>query len=584
MFVRVKSTPKSPRKSVQIVESYRVEGKVRQRIVKHIGVAQDDIELEELKSLANSIKIKLELDGQLPLYTPKEIEDREKKAQEKRKKENNSRNKRVKLLNQLDKEENRAKFNVNLLDIEEEGRIITGIHEIYGKLYNELGFDRVIGNRARNARSIEILKEIVLARIANPDSKRGSVFNLEKNFGVELDLKAVYRMMDKIGEHEIKRLNKLVYEETKSLFKEKIDLIFFDATTLYFESFSEDEFKKNGYSKDGKFNQPQVVLALMVTKEGLPIGYKAFEGDTFDGHTLIPVLKEVKEQYDLDKVVFVADAGMFSRDNLKEFEKLYDKESKVTYIVGARIKNMTNKLKKQITNKDNYTQLNDDMKVATFDLDNGKKLLVSHSIKRAKKDRYDREKNIQKLRDRFEKEKSPKSYLSNSGYKKYLQLEGAEDSKNSNCEFKLVIDEDKIKEDFVWDGLKGIITNNIELTDEEIISQYTNLWQVEESFRITKHDLKIRPIYHWKPSRVKAHLAISFMAYTLVRHLEHRVRLQYVKLSPQRIRQLLLNVQISRLFDTKTKMRFALPSAIAPEAVKIYKLMDVPVRRLAYIL
>ena len=584
MFVRVKSTPKSPRKSVQIVESYRVEGKVRQRIVKHIGVAQDDIELEELKSLANSIKIKLELDGQLPLYTPKEIEDREKKAQEKRKKENNSRNKRVKLLNQLDKEENRAKFNVNLLDIEEEGRIITGIHEIYGKLYNELGFDRVIGNRARNARSIEILKEIVLARIANPDSKRGSVFNLEKNFGVELDLKAVYRMMDKIGEHEIKRLNKLVYEETKSLFKEKIDLIFFDATTLYFESFSEDEFKKNGYSKDGKFNQPQVVLALMVTKEGLPIGYKAFEGDTFDGHTLIPVLKEVKEQYDLDKVVFVADAGMFSRDNLKEFEKLYDKESKVTYIVGARIKNMTNKLKKQIINKDNYTQLNDDMKVATFDLDNGKKLLVSHSIKRAKKDRYDREKNIQKLRDRFEKEKSPKSYLSNSGYKKYLQLEGAEDSKNSNCEFKLVIDEDKIKEDSVWDGLKGIATNNSELTDEEIISQYTNLWQVEESFRITKHDLKIRPIYHWKPSRVKAHLAISFMAYTLVRHLEHRVRLQYVKLSPQRIRQLLLNVQVSRLFDTKTKMRFALPSAIAPEAVKIYKLMDVPVRRLAYIL
>ena len=141
MFVRVKSTPKSPRKSVQIVESYRVEGKVRQRIVKHIGVAQDDSELEELKSLANSIKIKLELDGQLPLYTPKEIEDREKKAQEKRKKGNNSRNEREKLLNQLNKEENRAKFNVNLLDIEEEeGRIITGIHEIYGKLYNELGF------------------------------------------------------------------------------------------------------------------------------------------------------------------------------------------------------------------------------------------------------------------------------------------------------------------------------------------------------------------------------------------------------------------------------------------------------------
>jgi len=584
MFVRVKSTPKSPRKSVQIVESYRVEGKVRQRIVKHIGVAKDDKELEELKSLANSIKIKLELDGQLPLYTPKEIEKREKEAKEKKLREDKSRENREKLINQLDEEENRARFNVNLLDIEEENRVITGIHDIYGKLYDELGFDKVIGNRARNARSIEILKEIVLARVANPDSKRGSVFNLEKNFGVNLDLKAVYRMMDKIGDSEIKRLNKLVYQQTKSLFEEKIDLIFFDATTLYFESFSEDEFKINGYSKDGKYNQPQVVLALMVTKNGLPIGYKAFKGNTFDGHTLIPMLKEVKEQYDLDKVVFVADSGMFSKDNLKNFEELYDKSSNITYIVGARIKNMAEELKSQIINMDNYYELNDDMKVATIDLDDGKKLIVSHSLKRAKKDKHEREKNIQKLKEKFKNSKSPKNYLSNSGYKKYLELKSTGDNKNSNCEFKLVINEEKIKEDAIWDGLKGIITNNSELTNEELIAQYTNLWQVEESFRITKHDLKIRPIYHWKPSRIKAHLAISFMAYSLVRHLEHRVRLQYIKLSPERIRQLLLNVQVSTLFNTKTKMRFALPSAISPEAVKIYKFMDVPIRRLAYVL
>jgi transposase len=585
MFVRVKSTPKSPRKSVQIVESYRIGGKVRQKIVKHIGVAKDDKELEELKSLANSIKIKLELDGQLPLYTPKEIEEREKQLKEKKEKESIAQNNKINLINQLNKKEEKAKFNVNLLDIEEEDRIIKGIHDIYGKLYDELGFDRVIGNKARNARSIKILKEMVLARVANPDSKRGSVFNLQKNFGVELELKAVYKMMDKLGDYEIKRLNKLVYEETKKLFKEKIDLIFFDATTLYFESFTEDEFKKNGYSKDGKFNQPQVVLALMVTKNGLPVGYKAFKGDTFDGHTLIPLLKEVKENYDLDKVVFVADSGMFSKENLKEFEEIYDKKSNITYIVGARIKNMSKKLKAQITDMDNYSKLNDDMKIAAFDLDNGKKLLVSHSLKRAKKDKYEREKNIQKLKDKFEKSQSPKDYLFNSGYKKYLQLDYTEDNnKNKECKLKLIINEEKIKEDSIWDGLKGIVTNNSELTNEELIEQYSNLWQVEESFRITKHDLKIRPIYHYKPSRVKAHLAISFMAYTLVRHLEHRVRLRYVKLSPERIRQLLLNVQVSVLFDTKTKMRFALPSNIPPEAVKIYKLMEVPLRKSAYIL
>jgi len=142
----------------------------------------------------------------------------------------------------------------------------------------------------------------------------------------------------------------------------------------------------------------------------------------------------------------------------------------------------------------------------------------------------------------------------------------------------------KIEEDSVWDGLKGIVTNNTSLTNEELIHQYSNLWQVEESFRITKHDLKIRPIYHWKPSRVKAHLAISFMAYTLVRHIEHRVRLQYIKLSPEKIRKILLSIQVSVLYDTKQNKKFALPSKISNDAKKIYKLMEVAISSTPYIL
>jgi transposase len=112
--------------------------------------------------------------------------------------------------------------------------------------------------------------------------------------------------------------------------------------------------------------------------------------------------------------------------------------------------------------------------------------------------------------------------------------------------------------------------------------QYSNLWQVEESFRITKHDLKIRPIYHWKPSRVKAHLAISFMAYTLVRHLEYRVRLQYIKLSPEKIRKILLSIQATIFYNTKTNKKYAIPSKISQDAKKIYKLMEVPMKTSAY--
>lgn len=563
MFIRVKTTPKSPRKSVQIVESKRIDGKVKQRIVKHVGIASSDEELEELKLLAAKFKAELQSIGQLPLYTPQELERLELKQQSK--KDNSNVNEQI----------NRAEYDVNLLDLIEEDRITKGIHDIYGKLYDELNFKTIIDKYSKNEASCKALKEIVLARVANPDSKRASVDKLASSFGVHIDLKTVYRMMDKITDDRIIKLNELVLNSTKSLLDDKIDVIYFDATTLYFESFSPDEgedaLKKNGYSKDGKFNQPQVVLALLVTKQGLPIGYKAFSGDTFDGHTIIPALKDIEEQFKVDNIVYVADSGMFNKTNLEEF----DKNKNMTYIVGARIKNMPKNIKEQILDISSYESMNDNTKVKTIDYD-GKKLVVTHSIQRAKKDKHERDKAIEKLKQRLKSSKSVKSQLSNAGYKKYLQLQSSDTSKTS-CDLSITLNEAKIVEDEAWDGLKGIVTNNTTLSNEELIHQYSNLWQVEESFRITKHDLKIRPIYHWKPSRVKAHLAISFMAYTLVRYLEHRVRLQYIKLSPEKIRQILLSVQTSIYYDTKTNNKYSMPSLMTEEAKKIYKLMEVPI-------
>jgi len=569
MFIRVKSTPNSPRKSVQIVHSHRVGSKVKQKIIKHVGVALDDKELSELKSLAVSLKAELESKNQLPLYSPQEIEDMASCAIDKKAKESMNTDDKI----------NREDYAVNLLDMLEEDRVIKGIHDVYGKLYDEINLKSIIPNSSRHVATSKALKEMVLARVANPDSKSGSVDMLSSKFGVNLNLKTVYRMMDMIDDKQIKKLNKLVLTQTKSLLDDKIDVIYFDATTLYFESFTEDidnpedkdeAIRKNGYSKDGKFNQPQVVLALLVTKQGLPVGYKAFSGDTFDGHTIIPSLKEIEDEFKVDKIVYVADAGMFNKANLEEF----DKNKNMTYIVGAKIKTMSKVFKEQILKTDDFTKLNDDTKVKTLDY-NGKKLLVSYSKKRAKKDKHDREKAIAKLKKRLEDSKSVKSQLSNNGYKKYLQLESSD--KNRSCDLSITLNEEKILEDEAWDGLKGIVTNNTALSNEELIHQYSNLWQVEESFRITKHDLKIRPIYHWKPSRVKAHLAISFMAYTLVRYLEYRVRLQYKKLSPEKIRQILLGVQTSIFYDTTTDKKFAMPSKVSDDAKKIYKLMEVSV-------
>ena len=552
MYVRAKSTPNSPRKSVQIVQCIRKDGKVSQKIVRYIGVAMDEDELKKLKMLAESIKTKMEANGQQFLFSPEEIAQMNVKTKEKEYREDD--------------------YDVNMKNLEEQQRVISGIHDVYGKLYDELNCSSIIKNPARNKAAVSMLRNIVLARIANPKSKRATVNLLEENFGITLNLDKVYRMMDKLNDKAIEKLNDLMYRHTLDLFQGKLDVIFFDCTTIYFETFREDMFRRNGYSKDLKFNQPQVLLALMVTKEGLPVGYKAFSGDTYEGHTLIPALRELKQKYNLDKVVYVADAGMLNKDNLAELEALRD--SGFEFIVGARLKSVQKELQKKITNMANYEEITDKYKVARFDY-KGRKLVVSYSNDRARKDARDRDKAIEKLSKKLSKNKNPKEYLSNYGYKKYLKVTG-------KSAFSL--DEEKIELDSKWDGLHGVVTNSKNLSNTDIIAQYANLWQVEESFRVTKHDLRIRPVFHWKSSRVKAHMAISFAAYALVRHLEYRVRLQYKKLSPEKIRQHLSNVQTSIIFDKKKRIRYGLPSNISLEAKKIYQVMNMKKNRTPYII
>lgn len=561
MFIRIKSKPTQTNafsKAIQIVESSRVQGKVKQRILKHIGMAYDETQLADLKAIAQIHKEKLEEIAQFSLFNADDLPVIEPKAPES-----------VKPSGAFENDED---FNVDLRDLKEQGRIVNGIHDIYGELFDQLNLPSIFENPLRNKSSVNVFKQIVMARIANPDSKRASVKGLEEQFGVTINLDQVYRMMDKIDDKVIENLNELAYRTTKKLFNDKIDVIFFDATTLYFESFTEDEFKKNGYSKDLKFNQPQVVLALMVTQEGLPIGYQAFSGDTFDGHTLMPALEQLKSQYNLGKVVYVADSGMFNEANLSQLE-----ERDFDYIVGARIKNLPNSLKEKILDSSQYQAINSSIKVARFEHKN-RTLIVTYSEKRAKKDRFEREKGIAKLKLKVEKHQSPKDYLSNQGYKKFLQLD-------KQCDAKIILNEEKINEARQWDGLKGlIVSKSCGLSDEEILTQYNNLWQVEQSFRITKHDLKIRPIYHWKPSRVKAHLAISFAAYMLTRYLEHRVKTQYKKLSPAVLRSLLLSVQTSVLDHPQKKIKYGLPSSIKSDTMKIYQLMGVKMKRSAYII
>lgn len=405
---------------------------------------------------------------------------------------------------------------------------------------------------------------MVMTRIAQPSSKLQSVHLLDQEYGVKLDVNAVYRMMDLVDDTAIEKIKQYGHSHSMGLLGGVIDVIFYDCTTLYFESFIEDGLKENGFSKDGKYNQPQVLLALMVTENGLPIGYDLFNGSRFEGHTLEDALKRLRETYQIGKVVFVADAALLSNDNMMMMQA-----EKQPFIVGARIKNMSKDMAGKIVDRSDYKELYPDEKqehAITYKeimLDETLRLLVTHSYQREAKDKHDREKALEQLASRLKKSKSPKSLLSNHGYKKFLMIEG---------QATLVTNEEKIKEAAAWDGLHGIITNITGEPATKLLSHYKGLWQVEETFRISKHDLRMRPIFHWTPKRIKAHIAICFMALVCTRSLEHKVRLQYKKLSPAAIRAALMKVEVSILKDHKTGKYYGLPSAVTQDAKKIYQI------------
>ena len=539
MFVRIKSTPNSPRKSVQIVKSVRTGEKVRQTIVRHVGIAADDEELQQLRDLAELIRAKLQHAVEPSFFPPEEIARQVIEARRNR-------------------DADTEPMPVDLRNLHEEQRMVLGVHEVYGALYGELGLDAVLP-RSRYRASNRALFHIVMARIANPVSKRASVRSLEDDFGVRLPLERVYRMMDHLTDARIDRLQLLARNQAQDLLNRPLDVLLFDCTTLYFESFVSDGLKQPGYSKDAKFKESQVLLALMVTPEGLPVGYEVLPGASFEGHSLVPALRRLRRVHELRRVICVADRGMLSKANLAAMEA-----EGMFYIVGAKLKQLPKDCREEVLDPRRLGEPDTDgVRVQEVEhLD--RRIVVSHSPKRAGKDVRDRERVLSKLRVRLGRSANPKELLGNRGHHRFLRLEG---------KAKLVVDEERVCRQVRWDGIHGVATNLPDMSGRDVLGHYAALWQVEQTFRITKHDLRVRPIFHWTERRIRAHLAIAFMTLLCVRHLSWRTRIQQRQASPEAIRRALVRVQCSILGDRSTGRRYVLPSAIGDLARKLYAVM-----------
>ncbi|GAB6010455.1 IS1634 family transposase [Dysgonomonas reticulitermitis] len=541
MFVRTKQR-ENGKITIFIVENIRESGKVRQKTLRTVATVPPE-DLERFTELAEHILSEMEVNWKPNLFPAPTLAE-------------------MVISSRRRSLGDDSPLPVNMRKLREEARIVSGVHEIYGSLYDEIGFNKVFRSCPVSG---SVMKDIVMARLAKPCSKRSSTELLERDFGIKIPLEKVYRMMDTLGESKINKLQEICWWHSRSLLTEEINLLFYDCTTLYFESFTEDELRSFGYSKDHKFNQGQVLLALMVTREGLPVGYEVFPGNMYEGDTFAHAIHKIKNRYHVKRAVVVADSGLLSKPNIELLEK-----QKYDFILGARLKGLSDKWKNRILDNTDYERIekeNEVIRLTSYNYTKNRRLIVSHSTKRAEKDRSDREKAVIKLNEKLEKSKNPKSLISNYGYKKYLTMDG---------EVQVSVNQEKLEREALWDGLHGVFTNinKKEMDAGAILSQYHGLWQVEESFRITKHDLRVRPVFHWSADRVRSHLAICFVAFSLIRFLQHRIKKEINEnFSAERIKDELLRIQESVVKDITNNNKYVIPSKTSTDALKIYQAM-----------
>jgi len=537
MFIRVKQKPNG-KQSVQIVTTLQTPSGPRQKILRHVGLAANERELNEMKLLATKIKVDLETDERPILPGLDRYEGHHEVEQ--------------------------VELAVKVADLKETSRVNDGFLEVFGKVYDDLGFDKLIDGTRNDDNCNKTLKSCVMARLFEPSSKSAASALIAEQFGATVSDDQIYRMMDKVSER-VELIKDAIRQNTLAILDNVVDVAFFDVTTLYFESFTPDELRGFGFSKDCKFAQTQVVLALITTSAGLPLGYELFPGNTSEASTLIPVIQKIKEKFDVAKISVVADRGMFSKDNLDSLDRLG-----VKYVVAAKLKALPIAYKDKLLNSSaafrpavvhkDFCWISD---FANFR--DGRRFIINYSSKRAKKDQADRQKLLERLHKKISKDKTitVKKLLTNAGTKKFI-------STPTNC--KSTIDESKILRDAEMDGLHGIATNDQLTPPLELLHRYRGLWTIEDAFRVNKYNLQMRPIFHWKPERIHAHIALCFITYSLIKITHFKVNQNLTdKLSIEDIRHQLRLAQSSVVVDLNSGRSFLLPSNQTPEQKIIYE-------------
>ena len=330
-----------------------------------------------------------------------------------------------------------------------------------------------------------------------------------------LALHQIYRTLDLLAVHKEEIQKTLLYPTAQhSLFDApQLEIVFYDTTTLRFESIREDldSLRRFGYSKEKRNDCTQVILGLMLDREGLPVGYQLFPGDTSEGKTLPTILERLKKEYHIQRRIFVADRGLVRRGNLD-----LSAEAGFEFIIGMKLWSMSQEEQKRITSLQSWDHESEDFKVAELSHSKGR-LIGTWSRERAKRDEQVRSDRLKKLKARLEHEDEPSSLISHKGFKRYLKVV---------TKGKVAINEKAIDAESARDGRFGILTNVSKegLSATEILKRYKELWKIEDAFGEIKGTLETRPMFHWTDKRIEGHMMICFLAYYLAAHGTQQLR------------------------------------------------------------
>ena len=282
----------------------------------------------------------------------------------------------------------------------EKARYNYGYYQVYSQALSHFGLGRLFRQiSAKHKLQFDFLNAtllMILERLQDPCSKRSSFFNQTEYLGIKAtELQHLYRTLDKLAEYN-KPIQKQIFQTGRDLFNQQLDVVFYDVTTLYFDSEVEHdgELRQKGFSKDGKIGKTQILFCMLIDQHKQPIGYKVFKGDTFEGHTFEHAIKDLKKEYQIDKVIVVADRGMLSKNNLE-----ITVDCGYEFIVGERLRKLPEELQRRLLDLKNYTaewtyyDARDEKVLVRYHTVayQGRTVIGTFSAKRAKKDAYDRQ-------------------------------------------------------------------------------------------------------------------------------------------------------------------------------------------------